>query len=132
MTVSDPIGDLITRIRNAQKAGKKSLTSPHSKFREQVLSVLQKEGYIRGYSVADVRAGLKELTVELKYIDNQPVITKITKQSTPGMRVYVGVEKMPKVCNGLGISILSTSHGVMSDIDARAHNIGGELLCTVF
>lgn len=132
MYVSDPIGDMITRIRNGQSAKKGSVLSPYSKFREQVLTVLRDEGYIRGFRVEEVKKDIKNLVVELKYMDNVPVITKITRQSTPGMRRYVPCAKMPRVANGLGISIVSTSKGVMSDIAARSQGIGGELLCTVF
>ena len=132
MYVSDPIGDMITRIRNGHAAGKRSVMSPYSKFREQVLTVLRDEGYIRGFRMEEIRKDIKQLFVELKYTENTPVITAITRKSKPGLRLYVPFSKMPKVANGLGISILSTSKGVMSDITARNHGIGGELLCTVF
>ena len=132
MYVSDPIGDMITRIRNGHSAGKRSVMPPYSKFREQVLKVLQEEGYIRGYRVEEVRKDIRQLIVELKYMENTPVIRTITRKSKPGMRLYVPCDKLPKVANGLGISILSTSKGVMSDIAARAQGIGGEILCTVF
>lgn len=132
MYISDPIGDMITRIRNAHGAAKRSLACPYSKFREQVLNVLKDEGYIRGFRVEEVRSNIKQFVIELKYVDNAPVITTITRKSTPGMRRYVPCGKIAKVANGLGISILSTSKGVMSDIKARAQGVGGELLCTVF
>lgn len=132
MSISDPIGDMITRMRNGASAKKRSVPVPHSNFRVSVLDVLQSEGYIRGYRIEEVRSNIKQIVVELKYVENQPVITAITRKSTPGMRQYVPCDKMPKVSNGLGICILSTSKGVMSDIQARAQGIGGELLCTVF
>lgn len=132
MYVSDPIGDMITRIRNGHSAGKRSVMSPYSSFREQVLKVLQEEGYIRGFRVEEVRKDIKQLFIELKYMENTPVITKITRKSKPGMRLYLACDKLPKVANGLGISILSTSKGVMSDISARAQGVGGEILCSVF
>ena len=132
MYVSDPIGDMITRIRNAHGAAKRTLACPYSKFREQVLNVLQDEGYIRGFRVEILRDSIKQFIIELKYVDSTPVITTITRKSTPGMRRYMPCGKIPKVANGLGISILSTSKGVMSDVKARALGVGGELLCTVF
>jgi len=132
MQISDVIGDMLTRIRNAQAADKQSLVCPYSKFREQVLKVLHSEGYIRGYSVSELRKDIKQFTIELKYVEGEGVIRKIARVSTPGKREYVGVDNMKKVANGLGINILSTSKGVMSDIQARQQGIGGELLCTVF
>ncbi len=132
MYVTDPIGDMITRIRNGHSAAKRSVVSPYSSFRERVLQVLQDEGYIRGFRVEELRKSIKQLVVELKYVENTPVITTITRKSKPGMRLYMPCDKLPKVANGLGISILSTSKGVMSDISARAQGIGGEILCSVF
>lgn len=132
MYVNDPIGDMITRIRNAQSVNKKDVVSPHSKFRTKVLDVLVKEGYIRGYSVEELRKDIRNIRIELKYSEGRPVIEKIVRKSKPGMRVHFQAKAMPRVANGLGINVLSTSHGVMSDIDAREKGIGGELLFSVF
>jgi small subunit ribosomal protein S8 len=125
MAVNDPVGDMLTRIRNAQMRRKSKVSTPGSKLRGRVLDVLQTEGYIRGYSST-------EFEIELKYFDGQPVIRKIARVSKPGRRVYVSVSNMPRVANGLGITIVSTPKGVMADHDARENNVGGELLCTVF
>ncbi|MBY0282238.1 MAG: 30S ribosomal protein S8 [Alphaproteobacteria bacterium] len=132
MTISDPIGDLLTRIRNAQRVGKKDLTSPHSTARANVLNVLAAEGYIRGFSVVKNEKGRDELRVELKYLEGQPVIRTIARVSTPGRRVYSSIKDLKLVSNGLGINILSTSEGVMSDVQARKKAVGGEIICTVF
>jgi small subunit ribosomal protein S8 len=132
MAVNDPIGDLITRIRNAQERQKQKVSSPGSKLRERVLEVLKSEGYIRGYSTLEHKDGRNELEIELKYFDGTPVIREIARVSKPGRRVYVAVKNLPRVNNGLGISILSTPKGVMADHSARDANVGGELLCTVF
>lgn len=132
MLLSDPLGDLLTRIRNGQRAGKPVVESPSSNLRMNVLEVLKREGYIRGYTSEDVRAGITNLRVELKYQDGQPVIRNIDRVSKPGRRVYKKVKDIPRVYNGLGISILSTPRGVMSDNEARAANVGGEILCEVF
>ncbi len=132
MAVNDPVGDLITRIRNAQERNKSKVTSPGSKLRERVLEVLKSEGYIRGYSTVEHQDGRSELEIELKYSDGTPVIREISRVSKPGRRVYVAVKNLPRVKNGLGISILSTPKGVMADHSARDANVGGELLCTVF
>lgn len=132
MTISDPIGDLLTRIRNAQRVGKKDLTSPHSRARADVLSVLTTEGYIRGFSVVKNEDGRDELRIELKYLEGQPVIRTIDRVSKPGRRVYSSIKDLKLVSNGLGINILSTSEGVMSDIQARKKAVGGEIICTVF
>jgi len=131
MALTDPLGDLLTRIRNGQQAGKSSIDSPASKLRANVLEVLKKEGYIRGYAVVE-DGNKRNLRVELKYYEGEPVIKTINRISTPGRRVYSGIEDLPKVRGGLGISILSTPRGVMSDIEARASNVGGEVLCRVF
>ena len=131
MTVNDPIGDMLTRIRNGQQARKAVIASPASKLRERVLEVLQREGYIRGWSKRDVD-GHPQLDIELKYHEGEPVIRNIRRISTPGRRVYSGIKELPRVYNGLGISILSTPRGVMSDSEARAANVGGEVLCRVF
>lgn len=132
MNVTDPIGDLLARIRNAQQRGKSKVTTPASKLRERLLEVLQQEGYIRGFSVAQHEGGKAEIEIELKYFDGEPVIKKIQRVSKPGRRVYASVETLPVVYRGLGISIVSTSKGVMSDTEARAQNVGGEVLCSVF
>ena len=132
MQLSDPLGDLVTRIRNGQRAGKNTIISPASKLRTNVLEVLKREGYIRGYSAGEERTGVETVTVELKYHDGQPVIRRIDRVSTPGRRVYSKIKDLPRVYNGLGISILSTPRGVMSDAEARAANVGGEVLCRVF
>tara|TARA_B100000315_G_scaffold256697_1_gene303274 strand:+ start:455 stop:853 length:399 start_codon:yes stop_codon:yes gene_type:complete len=132
MAMSDPLGDMLTRIRNGQRVGKSTVICPASKLRENVLEVLKREGYIRGYSWADVRNGLSEFTIELKYAEGEPVIKEISRISTPGRRVYSKIKDLPRVYNGLGISILSTPRGVMSDAEARDANVGGEILCRVF
>ena len=132
MSVNDPIGDMLTRIRNAQERGKSKVSTPHSRLRENVLNVLQGEGFIRGFAVVQTGNNKAEIEVELKYFDGAPVIRELQRVSKPGRRVYVSVSSLPTVYNGLGISILSTPKGVMSDADARAHNVGGEVLCTVF
>ena len=129
--VNDPISDMLARIRNAQMRTKSKVSIPPSKLRERVLEVLHKEGYIRGFATIE-KDGKSELEVELKYFDGAPVIKEIHRVSKPGRRVYASVDTLPSVFNGLGISILSTPKGVMSDSDARAQNVGGEVLCTVF
>jgi small subunit ribosomal protein S8 len=131
MNISDPVGDMLTRIRNAQERGKNKVAVPPSRLRERVLEVLHKEGYIRGFTTVEID-GKAELEVELKYFDGAPVIKEIQRVSKPGRRVYASVSTLPSVYNGLGISILSTPKGVMTDADARAQNVGGEVLCTVF
>jgi small subunit ribosomal protein S8 len=132
MNVTDPIGDMLTRIRNAQQRGKSKVGSPSSRLRERVLEVLQTEGFIRGYAVTERAAGQAELEVELKYFDGEPVIREIKRVSKPGRRVYASVDELPTIYNGLGVAIMSTSKGVMSDTQAREQNVGGEVLCTVF
>ena len=132
MAVNDPIGDLITRIRNAAERNKPKVSSPGSRLRVSVLDVLKSEGYIRGYSTTAHTDGRNEIEIELKYFDGAPVIREIERVSKPGRRVYVAVKNLPRVNNGLGISILSTPKGVMADHSARDANVGGELLCTVF
>jgi small subunit ribosomal protein S8 len=132
MSVNDPIGDMLTRIRNAHERGKTKVSVPHSRLRENVLNVLQSEGFIRGFAVVQQGANKADIEVELKYFDGAPVIRELHRVSKPGRRVYVSVASLPTVYNGLGISILSTPKGVMSDADARAQNVGGEVLCTVF
>jgi small subunit ribosomal protein S8 len=130
--MNDPLGDMLTRIRNAQMRGKTSVVSPASKLRRWVLDVLQQEGYIRGYSESATDNGSGELQIELKYYEGEPVIREIQRVSKPGRRVYSSVKTMPVVRNGLGISIISTPKGVMSDNAARENNVGGEILCRVF
>ena len=132
MSVNDPIGDMLARIRNAQERGKSKVAVPHSKLRENVLNVLQGEGFIRGFAVVQQGNNKAEIEVELKYFDGAPVIRELHRVSKPGRRVYASVTTLPTVFNGLGISILSTPKGVMSDAEARAQNVGGEVLCTVF
>jgi small subunit ribosomal protein S8 len=130
MQMNDPIGDLLTRIRNAQRRGKSTVQSPASKLRVHLLEVLQREGYIRGFTEVE-KEGRKELDIELKYYDGAPVISEIRRISKPGRRVYSAVRDLPLVRNGLGVSILSTPKGVMSDNEARTQNVGGEILCRV-
>ena len=130
--MNDPIGDMLTRIRNAQMRGKSTVSSPASKLRCWVLDVLSQEGYIRGYQKREEKPGMAELEIELKYHEGQPVIREIQRVSTPGRRVYSGIGDLPRVFNGLGISILSTPRGVLSDHECREHNVGGEILCQVF
>ena len=132
MHINDPIGDMLTRIRNGQRVGKKSVESPSSLMRKRVLEVLQKEGYIRNYRSEEVRRGIERLVIELKYNEGQPVIESIGRASKPGRRVYCAVKKLASYRSGLGMSILSTSKGVMSDIDARSQGVGGEIICQVF
>jgi small subunit ribosomal protein S8 len=132
MSMSDPLGDMLTRIRNGQRVGKSTVCCPASKFRANVLGVLEREGFIRGFSWAELATGLQELTIELKYADGEPVIREINRVSKPGRRVYSGIKDLQRVYNGLGISILSTPRGVMSDAEAREANVGGEVLCRVF
>jgi small subunit ribosomal protein S8 len=131
MPMNDPVGDLLTRIRNAQMRNKSKVTSPNSKLRESLLEVLKNEGYIRGYAVVE-KDGRAELEIELKYFDGEPVIREIARVSKPGRRVYTSVKNMPRINNGLGVTIVSTPKGVMADHDARDANVGGEILCTVF
>jgi small subunit ribosomal protein S8 len=130
--MNDPIGDMLTRIRNAHLRGKSTVKTPASKLRGWVLDVLQNEGYIRGFESATSDAGHPELEISLKYFDGEPVIKELKRVSKPGRRVYVGCSDIPTVRQGLGISIVSTPQGVMSDAQARAANVGGEVLCTIF
>ena len=132
MTMSDPLGDMLTRIRNAQMRKSSKVSTPGSRLRKDVLDVLQTEGYIRGYSTVDFDNGRSEFEIELKYFDGQPVIREIQRVSKPGRRVYASVKNIPRIANGLGVSILSTPKGVMSDAEARDQNVGGEVLCQVF
>jgi len=130
--VNDPLGDLLTRIRNGQMARLSVVSSPSSKHRVSVLEVLKREGYIRDFAVSDNEKGQPQVSVELKYSEGQPVIRKIARVSKPGRRVYKKINEVQSVYNGLGISILSTPRGVLSDKEARNENVGGELLCQVF
>ena len=132
MSMNDPIGDLLSRIRNAQLRKKNKVSTPGSRLRANLLDVLKTEGYIRGYTTVEHKDGRSEFEIELKYFDGAPVIREIERVSKPGRRVYVSVKTLPRVNNGLGISILSTPKGVMADHDAREANVGGEILCTVF
>jgi len=130
--MNDPIGDMLTRIRNAALRGKSSTRTPASKLRGWVLDVLKDEGYIRGYSSVESTVGHPELEIELKYYDGVSVIRELKRVSTPGRRVYSGVKDIPSVRQGLGVAIVSTPKGVMSDARARAENVGGEILARVF
>jgi len=132
MAMSDPLGDMLTRIRNGQRTGKSKVRAPASKLRANVLEVLKREGYIRDYRTEEVGRGLAEVEIELKYNEGAPVIQEIARVSRPGRRVYSKIKELPRVYNGLGITILSTPRGVMSDQEARAANVGGEVLCRVF
>jgi small subunit ribosomal protein S8 len=132
MAISDPIGDMLTRIRNAQLRRRDTVTTPASTLRGRVLDVLQSEGFIRGYSESHMDNGVLQYDIELKYSDSQPVIRTIERVSRPGRRVYASVKNIPSVANGLGVSILSTPKGVMADHEAKAQNLGGEVLCRVF
>jgi small subunit ribosomal protein S8 len=132
MAMNDPIGDMITRIRNAQMRNKSKVSSPGSKLRESVLEVLKSEGYIRGYTTVQHAGGRSELEIELKYFDGEPVIREITRVSKPGRRVYASVRTLPRINNGLGVAVVSTPKGVMADHAAREANVGGEVLFTVF
>lgn len=131
MAVTDPLGDLLTRIRNGQRAKKDSVLTPASKLRVRVLDVLQREGYIRGYTEEQMgpAAGLR---IELKYFEGQPAIKHVARVSKPGRRVYSGSQELPRIMNGLGITIVSTPRGVLSDAEAREQNVGGEVLAEVF
>ena len=132
MALNDPLGDMLTRIRNAQMRNKSKVATPGSKLRANVLEVLQSEGYIRGYSSTELGNGRTEFDIELKYFDGGPVIRGISRVSKPGRRVYASVDKLPRIQNGLGVAIVSTPKGVMADHEARDQNVGGEILCTVF
>ena len=132
MSMSDPLGDMLTRIRNGQSARKLAVSSPSSKFRVNVLEVLKREGYIRDYSSKEIKTGMSELKIELKYHEGLPVISEIKRVSRPGRRIYSGINDLKKSYSGLGISILSTPRGVLSDNEARTANVGCEVLCQVF
>ena len=132
MSMNDPLGDMLARIRNASMRGKSTVRTPASKIRRWVLEVLQAEGYIRGFQETRSAGGHPELEIALKYSDGQSVIRELKRVSTPGRRVYAGVKGMPQVRQGLGVAIVSTPRGIMSDAQARSANVGGEVLCTVF
>lgn len=132
MTLIDPLGDMLTRIRNAQMRRRNVVRTPASSLRANVLEVLKAEGFIRGYNEVTSDNGLPEFDIELKYSENTPVIREIQRVSKPGRRVYASVKTIPVVSNGLGVAILSTPKGVMADHQARAENVGGEVLCRVF
>ena len=130
--MTDPLADMLTRIRNGQQARKSAVLSPASKMRGGVLDVLKREGYIRGYSKAESDTGKPAFSIELKYHEGRPVIAELHRVSKPGRRVYSGIKDLPRYYDGLGISILSTPRGVLSDNEARQQNVGGEVLCRVF
>ena len=132
MNMTDPLGDMLTRIRNGQSAKKDSVLTPASRLRASVLDVLQREGYIRGYSKEENTGPTPTIRIELKYFEGQPAIQHVSRVSKPGRRVYAGAQELPRVKNGLGITIVSTPKGVLSDAEARAENVGGEVLCQVF
>jgi small subunit ribosomal protein S8 len=132
MAMSDPLGDLLTRIRNGQLASKGAVLAPKSTMHVRVLEVLKREGYIRGFGEVEQATGKQSLSVELKYHNGEPVIRELKRVSKPGRRVYAGVRDLPTIYNGLGIAIVSTPRGVMSDAEARAAHVGGEILCLVF
>ncbi len=132
MAITDPIGDLLSRIRNGQLRGKSKVTSPNSRLRTSLLDVLQAEGFIRGYAEVEFKDGLKQLEIELKYHEGRPVIRELKRVSTPGRRVYASVKELKPHRQGLGVSIVSTPQGVMTDSAAREKNVGGEVLCQVF
>jgi small subunit ribosomal protein S8 len=132
MAMSDPLADMLTRIRNGQRARQAVVAAPASNFRANVLEVLKREGYIRGFTREQVRPGIAQLKIELKYVDGEPVIRELARVSKPGRRVYSKIGDLPRIYNGLGISILSTPRGVLSDNEARAQKVGGEVLCRVF
>lgn len=132
MSMSDPLADMLTRIRNGQRVNKETVSSPASNMRQRVLDVLEREGFIRGYNRNEDGNGKPQINIELKYHEGSPVIREIKRISKPGLRVYSSVADLPRIRNGLGISIVSTPKGVLSDSEARAQNVGGEIICTVF
>ena len=132
MTMTDPLGDMLTRIRNAQMRRKQFVVTPNSKLRAWVLDVLKSEGYIKSYEIEKTPSGIDTIKVSLKYFDGEPVIKELKRVSTPGRRVYLGVDNLPRVRQGLGVAVVSTSKGIMSDSQARQSRVGGEVLCTVF
>jgi small subunit ribosomal protein S8 len=130
--MTDPISDFLTRLRNASKAGLAECAAPHSKYKEGIAAILKAEGYVSDYATGADAQGHKTLVVRMKYVDNAPVLTNITRISTPGRRLYCGYNEIPRVLNGLGIAILSTSKGVLKDADCRREKLGGELVCNVW
>ena len=132
MSMSDTLGDMLTRIRNGQTTNKKVVDTPASRFRKNVLEVLKREGFIRNFEEKEMKPGINFCEIELKYYNGKPVITEIKRVSKPGRRVYSSIKNLQKTYNGLGISILSTPRGVMSDNEAREANVGGEVLCTIY
>ncbi|MDR0353284.1 MAG: 30S ribosomal protein S8 [Opitutaceae bacterium] len=130
--MTDPISDFLTRLRNASKAGLAECVAPHSKYKEAIASILKNEGYIAGYTTGADQQGHKTLVVTMKYVDNAPALTNLSRISTPGRRLYCGYDDIPRVLNGLGIAILSTSKGVLTDKDCRRQKLGGELVCNVW
>jgi small subunit ribosomal protein S8 len=132
MSVTDPLGDMLTRIRNAQRSRHTACVAPNSRLRQNVLDVLKREGFIRGFATEELRPGVSQIRIELKYNEGEPVIKEIMRVSKPGRRVYSKIRELPRMYGGLGISILSTPRGVLSDAEARAANVGGEVLCRVF
>jgi small subunit ribosomal protein S8 len=130
--MTDPVSDFLTRLRNASKAGLAQCVSPHSRFKESLAAILKSEGYITDYADGADKNGHKTLVVTLKYIDNAPALTNITRISTPGRRLHCGYTEIPRVLNGLGISIISTSKGLLKDQDCRREKVGGELVCKVW
>ena len=132
MSMPDTLGDMLTRIRNGQTTNKKVVDAPASRFRKNVLEVLKREGFIRNFEEKQMRPGINFFEIELKYYNGKPVISEIKRVSKPGRRVYSSIKNLQKTYNGLGISILSTPRGVMSDNEAREANVGGEVLCTIY
>ncbi len=132
MSLVDPIGDMLTRIRNGQMRALNNIDVPYSSFRSKILEVLKKEGYIIDFTISEGKNKIKSIQVKLKYYDGQPVIKEIKRISKPGRRVYSRATSIPKVLNGLGLAILSTSKGVMSDVEATKNNLGGEIICRIF
>jgi small subunit ribosomal protein S8 len=132
MAITDPVGDLLSRIRNGQLRGKAKITSPNSRLRTRLLDVLQSEGFIRGYTEVEFKNGIREIEIELKYHEGRPVIRELKRVSTPGRRVYASVKELKPHRQGLGVSIVSTPQGVMTDTAAREKNVGGEVICQVF
>lgn len=130
--MTDPISDFLTRLRNASKAGLAQCVAPHSKLKESLANILKAEGYVRDVTTGTDERGHKTLVVTMKYVDNAPVITGLKRTSTPGRRIYSGYSELPRVLNGLGIAIVSTSKGLMKDQDARRQKLGGELICSVW
>lgn len=132
MSMNDPISDMLTRIRNGLKARHETIVCPSSKVLKNILDLLVREGFVRSFTTRAVRTGIQEFVIELKYFDGSPAIKLIKRVSTPGRRVYTAVQNLPRVYNGLGLALVSTSQGLMTDAEARSHNLGGEVLCYVY